>query len=43
MPFTEEEWDEISQTIPGAEEPFFQKYIQGREALIAQEAKQRSG
>lgn len=42
MPFTEEEWDEISQTIPSAEEPFFQKYIQGREALIAQEAKQRS-
>ncbi|ORY57311.1 adenosine/AMP deaminase [Pseudomassariella vexata] len=42
MPFTEEEWDEISQDIPSPEDEFIQKYIEGREALIAQEDKQRS-
>ncbi|KAF7514751.1 hypothetical protein G7054_g15036 [Neopestalotiopsis clavispora] len=43
MPFSSEEWEEISQTIPSTDEPFLQKYIDGRDALIAQEAKQRSG
>jgi hypothetical protein len=43
MPFTSEEWDEISQTVPSENEPFIQKYLDGREALIAQENKQRSG
>jgi adenosine deaminase CECR1 len=43
MPFTSEEWEEISQTVPTHDEPFIQKYIEGREALIAQENKQRSG
>ncbi|KAH6652934.1 hypothetical protein BKA67DRAFT_519731 [Truncatella angustata] len=42
MPFTSEEWDEISQTIPNVDEPFVQKYLQGRDALIAEESKQRS-
>jgi hypothetical protein len=41
--FTEEEWAEISQTIPKAEDAFLQKYVEGREALIEQENKQRSG
>ncbi|KAI0971553.1 adenosine/AMP deaminase [Xylaria arbuscula] len=40
--FTDQEWDEISQGIPKESEPFFQKYLEGREALIAQENKQRS-
>ncbi|KAI0134205.1 adenosine/AMP deaminase [Xylariales sp. AK1849] len=42
MPFTAEEWDEVSQTVPKPDEPFIQKYLEGREALIAQESKQRS-
>ncbi|KAL7623008.1 hypothetical protein AAE478_006687 [Parahypoxylon ruwenzoriense] len=39
---TDEEWEEISRDIPRESDPFVQKYIQGREALIAQEDKQRS-
>lgn len=41
--YTEEEWEEISQDLPKESDPFMQKYIQGREALIAQENKERSG
>jgi len=41
--FTDEEWAEISSTVPTEEEPFLKKYLEGREALIAQENKQRSG
>ncbi|KAI5926965.1 adenosine/AMP deaminase [Camillea tinctor] len=40
--FTEEEWDEISKGIPQESDPFVQKYLEGREALIAQENKERS-
>ncbi|KAJ3558863.1 hypothetical protein NPX13_g9630 [Xylaria arbuscula] len=40
--FTDQEWEEISQDIPKENEPFLQKYLEGREALIAQENKQRS-
>lgn len=29
--------------VPSFEEPFLQKYLQGRDALIDQEKKQRSG
>lgn len=29
--------------VPSFEEPFLQKYLQGRDALINQEKKQRSG
>ena len=43
MPFTNEEWDEISQGIPKTSDAFIQKYIEGREALIDQESKKRSG
>jgi adenosine deaminase CECR1 len=39
----DDEWAEISEGLPAIEEPFLQKYIQGREGLIAQEKKQRSG
>jgi adenosine deaminase CECR1 len=43
MSFTDEEWDEIKQDIPAHDGPFLTKYLQGREALIAQEKKTRSG
>lgn len=39
----EDEWEEIAEGIPAKTEPFLQKYLQGRDALIAQEKKQRSG
>ncbi|EMR65703.1 putative adenosine deaminase family protein [Eutypa lata UCREL1] len=41
--FTDEEWAEISQEIPKEDDVFLQKYLEGRENLIAQENKQRSG
>ncbi|KAH9999752.1 adenosine/AMP deaminase [Xylariaceae sp. FL0662B] len=40
--FTDREWEEISRDIPKESDPFIQKYIEGREALVAQENKQRS-
>ncbi|KAI1429156.1 adenosine/AMP deaminase [Xylaria sp. FL1777] len=40
--FTEQEWDEVSQGIPKESDRFLTKYLEGREALIAQENKQRS-
>ena len=43
MSFTGEEWDEIKEGIPAKDDPFLMKYLQGREALIAQEKKTRSG
>lgn len=36
-----ETWDEISRTIPPHNDPFLQKYLSGRDALIAEEKKQR--
>lgn len=36
------EW-ELEQGIPQVEDPFIEKYMQGREALIKQEKKQRHG
>lgn len=38
-----ETWDEISQTIPPKNDPFIQKYLSGRDTLIAEEKKQRYG
>ena len=38
-----EQWDEVSEGLPRMDDQFIQKYLQGREALIAQEKKQRSG
>lgn len=40
---SKEEWEELSQTIPSKDDAFIQKYMTGREALIAEEKKQRSG
>lgn len=40
---SKEEWEEIAQTIPSKDDAYLQKYMTGREALIAQEKKQRSG
>jgi adenosine deaminase CECR1 len=41
--FTDQEWEEISHDVPKNDDPFLQKYLEGREALISQENKQRSG
>lgn len=38
----EEAWAK-EQGVPSFEEPFIQKYLKGRDALIAQEKQQRSG
>lgn len=40
---SKEEWEELAQTIPNKDDAFIQKYMAGREALIAEEKKQRSG
>jgi adenosine deaminase CECR1 len=37
------EWAEVEQGVPAKDEPFINKYLSGREALIDQEKKQRSG
>ncbi|TPX15780.1 uncharacterized protein E0L32_000114 [Thyridium curvatum] len=42
MPVTEEDWQELSQDLPDAADPVITKYLQGRDALIAEEKKQRS-
>jgi adenosine deaminase CECR1 len=39
----EDEWEEVEQGIPAKDEPFINQYLAGRDALIAQEKKQRSG
>lgn len=39
----DEDWEEVSQGVPSKDEPFISKYLQGREALVDQEKKQRSG
>ena len=38
----DEQWVK-DQGVPSANQPFIQKYLQGRDALVAQEKKQRSG
>jgi len=38
----EDAWAQ-QQGVPSVKEPFIQKYLQGRDALIAQEKRQRSG
>lgn len=43
MAMSTEEWDEIAQTIPSEDDPFITRYLSGRDALIAQEKKQRYG
>lgn len=39
----DDEWAEVVQGVPAEGEPFINKYLDGREAMIAQEKKQRSG
>ena len=39
----EEDWAEVVQGVPAKDETFIKQYLGGREALIAQEQKQRSG
>jgi len=41
--FNDEEWAEVEQDLPKLEDPFLKKYLDGREALIAEEHKRRSG
>ena len=38
----DEQWVR-EQGVPDIDQPFIQKYLQGRDALVAQEKKQRSG
>ncbi|KAI9742300.1 MAG: hypothetical protein M1818_004200 [Claussenomyces sp. TS43310] len=38
----DDEWDELSEGLPDQDEPFLQKYLQGRDALIGQEKAQRT-
>lgn len=43
MPLSDEEWNEIYRDqLPKADDQFVQKYLEGRQALISQEDKQRS-
>ncbi|KAI9806430.1 MAG: hypothetical protein M1833_003617 [Piccolia ochrophora] len=38
----EDDWDAVAEGLPSVEDPFMQKYFGGRDALIAQEKKQRT-
>ncbi|KAI2776854.1 Metallo-dependent hydrolase [Daldinia loculata] len=40
--YTDQEWEEVSRDLPKESDPFIQKYLQGREALIVEENKERS-
>ncbi len=40
---SDEEYAELAEGLPDKDLPFLQKYLHGREALIAEEKKQRSG
>lgn len=42
MPFTDQEWEDISQEVPSPGDDFIQQYLGGREKLVAQEATSRS-
>lgn len=39
----DDEYAEIAAGLPAKDEPFINKYLSGREALIDQEKQQRSG
>jgi hypothetical protein len=43
MPFKDEEWAEIEEELPGANDDVLEKYRHGRDGLIAEENKRRSG
>jgi adenosine deaminase CECR1 len=38
----DEEWAQ-AEGVPSLSDPFIQKYLQGRDALVQQEKRQRSG
>ncbi len=40
---SEDDWAELAQDIPAPGDAVLQTYMQGREALMAEEQKQRSG
>ncbi|KAJ1326647.1 adenosine deaminase CECR1 [Microdochium nivale] len=40
--WSDDEWQDIAQGVPKEADPFLQKYLEGRDALIAQEGSQRS-
>ena len=42
MSLEDEEYDK-AEGLPSLSDPFMQKYLDGRDALVAQEKKQRSG
>ncbi|EPE10210.1 adenosine deaminase family protein [Ophiostoma piceae UAMH 11346] len=42
MGFTDEEWESVTQEMPGAKDAVIQQYLNGREKLIAEEHKKRS-
>ena len=42
MNLTDDEYDK-AEGLPSLSDPFMQKYLEGRDALIAQEKRQRSG
>jgi hypothetical protein len=39
----EDDWDPTAEGIPQKGDPFIQQYLHGRDALISQEKRQRSG
>lgn len=43
LAFTEEEWEEVAQEIPSRDEPVIKKYLEGRQSLVDEEGKERSG
>jgi adenosine deaminase CECR1 len=43
FPMADEEWEEVVQELPSRDQPSLQAFENGREALIAQEKKFRSG
>ncbi len=43
MPYTDEEWEEVSKELPSAKDDVVQHYLKARERLINQEQSKRSG
>jgi len=43
MAFANLAWSESGRALPGLDDPLLQQYLKGREALIEQESRHRSG
>ena len=41
--YTDEEWADAVEDVPALDNPFIQQYLQGRQSLIDEEDKKRSG